>query len=112
MVSQCLALGILRVSSGRINLLSAIEYHPIQSRIGCFFSQKKGYLKLTNLVTTAFIIGDIGPNLKIILPYKRPNDKNRVILAIKWTLKQGRENLTIRYESAFQDCFYLLRRPA
>ncbi|MFZ2148859.1 MAG: hypothetical protein WAV28_16720 [Sedimentisphaerales bacterium] len=34
-------------------------------------------------------------DILIILPYERPNDKNRVILAIKWTLKQGRENLTM-----------------
>ena len=65
MVSQCLALGILRVSSGRIDLLSAIEFHPIQSRIGCFFPIEEGISKTYESCHYGIIIGNIGPNLKI-----------------------------------------------
>jgi len=62
-----------------------------------------------NTLTPATLRGLEIENGKVIakLPVK-----SIVILAIKWTLKQGRENLTIRYESAFQDFFYLLSKKA
>jgi len=66
MVLQCLAMGILRVSSGRIDLLSAIGPQPVLLRVGWgVFLQKKSYFKTYESCPYGIIIGDVGLNLKI-----------------------------------------------